>query len=256
MEKQKTYYYKSLNDEVEIDNIVPPKIDANYKYVQKNWFLKFWEWFYYRIIIFPIGWFWCRCIKHIKYVGAKKIRKCKTGYFVYGNHTNNLSDAFSPSIISSNKKPYLVVNPKNLNVPVFKSSTRFLGAMPLPEGLEAHKNFLSAMELRLKQKHGIFIYPEAKIWPFYTKIRPYDSKSFRYPAKYGVPVFCVTTTYQKNKNGKRKIVVYVDGPFYPDKNLEVKQNQEMLFENVFKTMNERAKLSSFETHIYKQQEGD
>ena len=91
--------------------------------------------------------------------------------------------------------------------------------MPLPEGLEAHKNFLNAMEYRLKQKHGIVIYPEARLWPYYTKIRPYDDQSFRYPAKYLVPVFCVTTTYQKTKKGKLKTVIYVDGPFYPNNEL-------------------------------------
>lgn len=256
MKKTKVYYYRTLQDEVEHDNIVPPKIDTNYKYISKNIFAKIWEWFYYRIIIFPIGWFWCRCIKHIKYVGAKKIRKCQTGYFVYGNHTNNLSDAFSPSMLSPSKKPYLIVNPNNLNVPVLGSSTKFLGAMPLPDGLEAHKNFLSAVEQRIKNKKGIVIYPEAKIWPCYTGIRPFDERSFRYPAKLDVPAFAITTTYQKNKKGKCKMVVYVDGPFCADANLSVKEKQIYLHNEVFNAMQQRSKSSNFETNKFIKLEGE
>lgn len=252
MKKQKVYYFKTLSDEVEIDDIKPKKIDKNFKYETKNPFLKFWEWFYYRVIIFPIGWFWCRIKKGIKYVGAKKIRKLKTGCFVYGNHTNKLSDAFSPSMISHQKKPYLIVNPKNLNLPFFGASTKYLGAVPLPDGIEAHKNFLKSIEHKLKKNHPIIIYPEAKIWPCYTKIRPFDSQSFRYPIKFDVPVFSVTTTYQKNKRGKCKIVVYVDGPFEVDKTLNPKEAQQKLHEQVIMQMQKRSELSNFETYVYKQ----
>ena len=65
--KQKTYYYSTYEDEVEQDNITPPKIDKNYKYLPKNIFSKFWSWFYYRIIIFPIGWLYCK-FKGFKYI--------------------------------------------------------------------------------------------------------------------------------------------------------------------------------------------
>ena len=251
MKQKKTYYYNTLEDEVEHDNIVPPKIDKNYNYTQKNIFSKFWAWFYYRIIIFPIGWLYCK-FKGFKYIGAKKIRKCKTGFFMYGNHTNKFSDVFSPSMLSPNKKPYLIVNPKNLNVPILHSSTKYLGAMPLPDGLEAHKNFLNAIEYRLKQKHGIIIYPEAKLWPYYTKIRPYDDQSFRYPVKFNVPTFCITTTYQTTKRGKCKTIIYVDGPYYPKPELTFKQNQQELHKIVFDTMINRSKLSNFNKCNYQQ----
>ena len=171
---------------------------------------------------------------------------------MYGNHTNKFSDVFSPSMLSPNKKPYLIVNPKNLNVPILHSSTKYLGAMPLPDGLEAHKNFLNAIEYRLKQKHGIIIYPEAKLWPYYTKIRPYDDQSFRYPVKFNVPTFCITTTYQTTKRGKCKTIIYVDGPYYPKPELTFKQNQQELHKIVFDTMINRSKLSNFNKCNYQQ----
>lgn len=249
---KKKIFYHTLSDDLEDDHIETPVIDKNFKYMTKNPFVNAWAWIYYHIIIFPIGWFWCRCIKHIKYVGAKKIRKCKTGYFMYGNHTNRFSDAFSPSVIKPTKKPYLIANPNNVNVPFLGSSTKFLGVLPLPTGLEAHKNFLHAIEHRLNQKHGIVVYPEAKIWTNFTGIRPFDSQSFKYPVKYNVPVFCVTTTYQTTKRNKCQMVLYIDGPFYPDKTLDAKTDQQRLHDIVESTMKTRAKNSNFETFCYQQ----
>lgn len=242
MKKKKVYFYHSYDDEVLTNLKKPPQIDENYKYLPRNIFAKFWSWFYYRIIIFPIGWLYCK-FKRIKYVGLNKIRKCKTGYFVYANHTHQFSDVFSPSVLTPTRKPYLIVNPQNLNVPLLGSSTKYLGALPLPEGMGAHKNFLKAIEFRLKQKHGIIIYPEARLWPFYTNIRPYDDSAFRYPVKYNVPTFCVTTTYQQKANGKCQIIIYVDGPYYIDSGLSAKENQAKLHNTVKNTMTDRARKS-------------
>ncbi|MBQ7602576.1 MAG: 1-acyl-sn-glycerol-3-phosphate acyltransferase [Clostridia bacterium] len=249
MKKKKVYFYHTYEDEILQNNTCPPIIDEKYRYLPRNFFVKLWSWFYYRIIIFPIGWLYCK-IKRIKYVGLDKIRKCKTGYFVYANHTHQFGDVFSPSMLTPTRKPYLVVNPQNLNIPVLGSSTKYLGAMPLPQGIGAHKNFLNAIEYRLKQKHGIIIYPEAKLWPYYTQIRPYDDTAFRYPIKYMVPTFCVTTTYQTQKNGKCRIIVYVDGPYNFDKNLSAKQNQAQLYQKVKTTMQDRARKSDFKVCEY------
>ena len=69
-------------------------------------------------------------------------------------------------------------------------------------------------------KKCVVIYPEAHVWKYYTKIRPYPSTSFKFPVHCNVPAFCMTTTYYKRKLGKKPgIVVYIDGPFMLDNNL-------------------------------------
>ena len=45
-------------------------------------------------------------------------------------------------------------------------------------------------------------------------------------------------------------MIYVDGPFYPDKNLSVKEQENDLYGKVYSKMKERTKLSNFETHNY------
>ncbi|MGN1221753.1 MAG: 1-acyl-sn-glycerol-3-phosphate acyltransferase, partial [Christensenellales bacterium] len=108
----------------------------------------------------------------------------------------------------------------------------------------------NAVEGRIKKHHPIIIYPEAKIWPCYTGIRPFKTASFKYPVKYNVPCYSMTTTYQKTKRGKCKIVIYVDGPFYPDSNLTQKENEIMLHDKIYNQMTERAKNSNYESYTY------
>ena len=253
--KKQTFYYTELTDDVYDDHIKEKVIDEKYKYYSKNWFYRFVEFVYYHIIIFPIAFIYCRLIKHIKYVGRKKLKKAKkTGCFIYANHTHPQSDAFSPSQIASPKKIYIIVNPSNLNVPVFKSSTKMLGALPLPTGLKASRNFADAIKHRLDQKAPILIYPEAKIWPQYTDIRPFAMTSFKYPITYQKPVYTFTTTYQKTNHNKCKMVIYVDGPFYADVILPPKEQQQVLHDLVYQTMKERVRLSTYQTHQYIQKE--
>lgn len=56
-----------------------------------------------------------------------------------------------------------------------------LGAIPVPGNKTAMKRFLEAIQKRIEQKSSITIYPEAHIWPYYTKIRPFKDVSFQYP---------------------------------------------------------------------------
>ena len=251
MKDKQTYYYSSLDDEVSLETLEEIKIDENYKYIPTNPFVKFFSFIYYRFIIFPIAFLYCKFFKRIKYENKKILKKAKkTGYFIYGNHTHSISDAFSPSIITPTKKPYIIVNSKNLNLPIIKKSTKHLGALPLPNSITATKNFMKALEEKILAKHPIIIYPEAKIWPCFTGLTNFKIASFKYPVKFNVPCFTYTTTYQKTKKNKCKMVIYVDGPFYPDTSLSIKEKEQDLYKKVYSKMKERTSLSNFETHNY------
>lgn len=256
MKNKKIYYYSDDFDQDFFGNsIEEKKIDKNYKYLNNNIFYLIISFIYYYIMFLPIAFVYCKCIKKIKYENKVVLKDIKnTGYIVYANHTHNLSDAFSPSIICKNK-PHIIVNAKNLNIPILKSSTKMLGAMPLPTGIDATKNFISAIKTRIGQKKTIIVYPEARLWPYYTDIRPFKAASFKYPIMFDVPAFCFTTTYvaTKRKN-KYKMIIYIDGPFYADKTLNSKQQQEKLQCQIFEKMKERSQNSNFEKIVYMKKE--
>ena len=125
-----------------------------------------------------------------------------------------------------------------------------LGAIPIPSEIKAMKNFLEIIEEKIKKDNSITIYPEAHIWPYYTKIRPFKAVSFKYPVKLNAPAYCITNTYQSyGKNNKKiKMVSYVDGPFYPNEALPIKERQQDLRDRVYNKMVERSKNSNVE-HI-------
>ena len=105
--------------------------------------------------------------------------------------------------------------------------------------------------MRVSSHCAICIYPEAHIWPFYTKIRPFADTSFKYPLQYKTPVFCFTNVYQKRRFSKNpRMVTYVDGPFFADENLPPKERRKVLRDAVYQKMCERAALNTVELIQY------
>jgi len=252
----KIYFQDELNDEVIENNLKSKKIDKNYKYISNNFLYNLFGNFAYYCVAKPITWFAFKFIRHISYKNRKVLKKHKKGgYFVYSNHTDSWSDALSPALICSPKKPRLICNSKNLSIPILGFFTKQWGALPLPDDIQATKNFYSAIETTLNKNAPIIIYPEAHLWPYYTKIRPFTSLSFRYPIKYNKPVFTFTTTFHKRKFSKKpKLIIYIDGPFYPDSNLPTKEAQQKLRDICYNKMCERSKLNTYEYITYEKGE--
>lgn len=252
---QKIFYYDDeLNNEFSNAKIIPRKIDENYKYIHKN---SFWIIlaFLFNLIAIPIKFIYPKVKFRIKYIGKEKLKAYKnTGYFVYVNHTQSFCDTFIPSNPIFPKMNYLIVNPENVSMPILGNCVQMLGAIPIPSNKSAMKNFLDKIDKVIKSGSAITIYPEAHIWPYYTKIRPFKSVSFKYPIDLNVPVFCMTNTYVKRgKSNKINIVTYIDGPFFQNENLSKQEQKQDLRNRVYEQMVKRSKNSNIEKirYIYK-----
>lgn len=246
MDKRKIIYYQDeLNDEFSLAKITPKTIDGNYKYIHTSAFKKFTHFFWYRVVATPIAFLYTKTVFRHKIIGKEVLKKYKnTGYFIYGNHTQDIADAFIPNMLNFPKDNYVIVHPNNVSMPYLGRITPSLGALPLPDDMQAYKNFIKAIETRISQNHAVVIYPEAHIWPYYTKIRPFGDVSFAYPIKLNTPVFCFTNTYQKRRFSKKpRIVTYIDGPFFADETLSPKQRKQELRDRVYNQMCLRAKNS-------------
>ena len=137
---------------------------------------------------------------------------------------------------------------------IIDNFNKMMGGFPIPSDIKATKNFLYAMEKFIEKKCVISIYPEAHVWPYYSKIRNFVSTSFKYPVKLNKPVFSFTTTYKKRDGRKPKIIVYIDGPFYPNKELNIKRAQEELRDRVYNQMCIRAQNTDVEYYKYEKVE--
>lgn len=255
--KRVIYYEDELKDEFSTAKIEPRRIDENYKYIHKNVIWNACAFLLQNVISVPIKYLYAKIKFRTKCIGKEKLKKYKKqGYFIYGNHTQAFADTFLISNVVFPKRNYLIVNPENVSMKFLGNVVQMLGAIPIPSNKEAMKNFLDTIEKRIKKGYSITIFPEAHIWPYYTKIRQFKSVSFKYPVKLGVPAFCMTNTYQsygKNKD-RVKIVSYIDGPFFSDEGLNFKEQQENLRNKIYDCMVERSKNSNIEIIKYEKKE--
>ena len=162
------------------------------------------------------------------------------------NHTQTFADTSIPSVPIFPKRNFFIVNPENVSMKILGNFVQLLGAIPIPTKRNAMKNFLKSIEKTINTNSSITIYPEAHIWPYYTKIRPFKAVSFKYPIQMNKPVFCMTNTYQKFENNKIQIVTYIDGPFFSNKELSEKEQKQDLRNQVYNCMVERSKNSNIE----------
>ena len=248
--------YETENDEIFPFKHTIKNIDKTYKYKKNNPFYKSISFLTYRFFATPLAFIYFKMINKVKFHNKNILNKHKKGgFFIYANHTNQFCDGFCPALICFPKKPHIIVNPKNVSIPFIKHFTKMWGAIPLPNDIGATRNFYNTIEQTLNNNNPILIYPEAHLWPYYTKIRDFSSASFRYPIIFNKPVFTFTTIYKLKKHGKKpKIEIYVDGPFYKSNNLNEKQAQLDLRNKVHSILNERAKLSNYEFIKYKKKE--
>lgn len=239
------FYTDERNDEFSRAQITPRVIDGSYIYDHDSAWKRFTHFFWYRIVATPIAFLYTKLVFGHKTVNRELLRaQAEGGRFIYGNHTQDIADAFIPNLLHVKRETYVIVHPNNVSMPILGKVTPSLGALPLPDDMSAYRNFLRAVEKRIEDGHQVVIYPEAHIWPYYTGIRSFPDDSFQYPVKCGVPVFCFTNTYRRRKWGRRpRIVTYIDGPFYPREDLPMRERKRELRDRVYDCMSERAKLS-------------
>jgi 1-acyl-sn-glycerol-3-phosphate acyltransferase len=245
MEKT-VYYTDELTDD--FSGMTPKNlfIPASYPYIHKNIFYRLCSFVAYRLILTPIAFGHKVFGLHQKIVNKSVLKPyAHQGYFLFGNHTNQLGGGFTPSMVCFPKKVYLLVNSDNVAVKGLSTLFKMGGALPLPSTLEGMIPFMNAIEKRLDQGCAIGIYPEAHIWPYCTTIRPFKPVSFKYAVKYDVPVFCFTDCYKQRRFSKKpRTVTYVDGPFFVNKALPVGEQHVDLRNQVYEAMVARASRES------------
>lgn len=244
------YYEDLLNDDFSITNIEKKPLPKKFKYVNNNIIWRLWAFIFYFFFAKPIFYIVLKITYRQRIKNRRLIYKAnKTGCYIYGNHTQGLIDAFTPSFLNPFHKNYVVVGLETTSIhPFVTSIVMMLGSLPLGDTLEHKKDMLKCFKKRISQKCSITIYPEAHIWPYYNKIRPFKDDSFKYPVKENVPVYALTNCYKKRKFSKMpKVITFLDGPYYPKEELSGKENQKYLRDLVYNKMVERTeKYSTYE----------
>ncbi|MCD8201437.1 MAG: 1-acyl-sn-glycerol-3-phosphate acyltransferase [Clostridia bacterium] len=252
MAKKGPYYYTDeLNDDFakkSIQKIKRKPVTESFRYLPRHFWGRAGRWLVKKVLMPPIAFIVLKIFCRVKVVGRDITKPYRNGpAFIYGNHTGYFTDTFDPAAVAYPREPFTVVNSDSVSIFGIRHLMLAGGAIPVPDDYHAMPNFYGAIEDAVKKNGWVAVYPEAHIWEWYTKIRPFTSVSFRYPVRYGTPVFSYTMTYKKKKHGKRpKKILYVDGPFFPDKKLPEKEAAEKLRREVYDAMCGAAKRSDCE----------
>jgi len=253
---QRVYYYTDpLNDDFALNEIKKKPLPSNFKFHHRNWLYRFFSSLIYYVIAVPILW----CVAKIRYsfrvVGKKKLKKLKlTGYFLYGNHV--LDDDSYLASVSFNlpRKTYVVANQAVTSIFGIRWFVMMLGALPVPENPEEAKKFLGALECHYSHRDVIMIFPEAHIWPYCTRIRPFADASFNYPAQLNAPVVAMCTTFRQRKFFRclpPKITIHISDPYYPDLTKNLGERTKILRDQVYEFMEDTsASLDNYEYVSY------
>lgn len=257
--KHKTIYYTDYSDDVVVNSNQDYEITENYVYIHHNPFYRLASGIVY-VLAAVIGFFYVHLWLRMSIRNRNVLKESgKNGYFLYSNHTQPIGDVILPGfVVGTSKRMYTVVSQANLGIKGIGKVLPLLGALPIPEKLHQMGSFQSAVETRAKEGHVIAIFPEAHVWPYYTKIRPFSVTSFHFPVDCDLPVYSMTVTYQKAKWGKKpQCIIYVDGPFRADKTWTKKEQRRWLHDQVYQAMLERSKNSNIEyIHYEKRSNGE
>ena len=247
---KKIYRYSDpQNDDFAGTNIKTKPLRSSYRYIHRNplWLLG--EFVLYRMIAQPLVFVLVKVAFCQHFENRKVLRKIKKqGAYLYINHTNLLLDAYLPCLVCYRKRAHIISGPDTMSIPGLNNILEMLGVIPIGSSVSQKKAMFSCVSERANEGRLITFYPEAHIWPYYTGIRDYHDSSFYFPAKDGLPVYTITNCYQKRPFGKRpKIISYVDGPFFADQSLDIKEKKRALCALCKDTMCERTeKYSDYE----------
>lgn len=243
--KQRIIYYRDeLNDDFAGTNIKRKPLKPNFRFFVTNPFYRFLTSVFYYLIAVPVFWIIAKLIYNVKVKGKKKLKKAgfqKTGGFIYGNHTM-IGDAFmAPLYVALPRRIRIICSQETVSIAFIRNIIMPLGAYPIPneKNLAQTNHFLDGIDFFIKKKEKILIFPEAHIWPYYTKIRPFSEKSFSYPAKQGTPVVAICTTFKKRKFLKFRRpqpIVHISNLFYPDMSLSLGERALKLRNDVYEFM--------------------
>jgi len=231
------YYSDELNDDFAGTDITARRIDADYDYVPSSPLWKTAAFVLYRIIATPLVWLLCKLVCGLRIKNRKALRSLRgKGFFMYGNHTNGMADAFTPTLAAFPHRAHIIVNPDAVSIKGLGTIVAMLGAIPLPATLSGMKAFRKAIDCRYTQNRAVAIYPEAHIWPYYTGVRDFPAASFEYPVRLGAPCIAFAATYRRRKLFCKLpplMTITLSEPIYPDSSLPDREAKQKLRDEVY-----------------------
>ena len=174
------------------------------------------------------------------------IDKINSGAIITCNHFNpfdsfSIEKVFRIAEMDKTKKLYKVIREGNYtNFPgLYGFFFRNCDTLPLSSNAKTMVEFMKAVDTILQRKDFILIYPEQSMWWNYKKPKPLKDGAFKFAVRNDVPVLPIFITMEDSSIIQddgfpvQKYTINIEKPIYPDKNLNKKQNINMMRDKNF-----------------------
>ena len=226
-----SYYKKKIKPQLEYPENAPHThivkmkyrkphkiVDEKYNYAKKKYFFYHFGTFLLRLLAWFLIPIWAKLFSHYKIYGKKNLKRVKhTGVLITCNHVH-LTDAplMATRLFGIKRKVRFVMLSESRDIPVAGPLLEALGGVPLGDTINGMKHLNGYINILLKRKKPVLIFPEASLWPYYRKIRPFSRGTFLFAEQSGAPILPVIITFRTRRNGKQKMIINILKPIYPE----------------------------------------
>lgn len=218
--------------------------DVDYKYKRKRTRFKAWIANFYSLRYFN------RLIKKGAividgYKGTNVLKKLKSGAVITANHFNPFDSIPLHKICKKlvpNRKLFKIIREGNYTFPgLYGYFMRHCNTLPLASNLDVMKEMVDGTDCQLKKGNLVLIYAEQSMWWNYRKPKPLKIGGFKFAAKAGVPIIPTfitmrdTDKFDQDGYAIQAYTLHILDPIYPDPELNVNENA-----NMMKEKNEKA----------------
>ncbi len=198
--KQKKYADKHANDpdahKLHLPTPFIYKVDENFAFINKNIFFRIGSTVLFYLVAIPLLDIVARLWFGLRIKGHKKLRYIKGGAVTVTNHIHLLD----PPMVAFGlfpKKAHMATLRATFEIPVIRWLVRMLGGVPIPETPKALNSFMESMRQELVAGRIVHFYPEASMWPWHDKLRPFKNGAFNLAIRSGVPVVPMVFKFRK-----------------------------------------------------------
>lgn len=207
-------------------------VDEHYRYRRKNPVFRLFSFLLYRLVALPLIFLYLKFRFGLRVKNRRAVRRLHGGYFLYGNHTQYVADAFLPAYLSFPRRTNIVTSADAVSIPVVRQLVAMLGGIPLACTVHGRMAFLQTVKERTARGQVVAIYPEAHIWPYYNGIRPFSDASFCYPMRTGLPAVGFVVTYHRRRlfcHLPPLITVTLSDPVFPETCTDRKEMRDRIY---------------------------
>lgn len=161
----------------------------------------------------------------VRVVGRKNLKGIKNGITI-SNHVHYLDSLWYFQAMKW-RDSYITGASHNNKKGFFGATLSAGGFIPLANTFSENKKFAEYVSGILKNNGFIHFYPEQSLWLKYEQSRPFKKGAFYYASKNNapiIPLIILFKPWKKNAKNKKKVVVQICKPIWPNPSLSFEEN--------------------------------